>query len=100
MSEPSTAYAQQVICPAYVWQDPKQREALLTATATALAQQAHRDDMAIVGELVDADLHVTFLRAAVGTHMAVDFVAYEPCPEIDSDLVSVHLSCTVEPIKT
>lgn len=96
-------YSQQLIVPAYVWENAQQREACLTACARTLAARANRDGKQVVGQLVDARLQVTFLQAVVGTaetgeQVSVDFVAYEPCPEPAADLVSVVVTATVSPV--
>lgn len=102
MTEVREHYAQQVIVPAYVWQDEQQRQAVLTATVRALAARAEHDGKQVVGQLIDAELTVTFMQAVVGHAMLgaaaderVDFVAYEPCAEELSDLVMVYVTAAV-----
>lgn len=103
--QPKEHYAQQIIVPAYVWADGQQRTAVLTASVRALATRAEHDGKTVVGQLVDAEVHVTFLQAQVGSAQlddkspAVDFVAYEPCIEELADLVSVHVDAAVTEIE-
>jgi hypothetical protein len=91
-SEQRQHYVHQTIVPAYVWGDEAQRQALVTKTAQALLAQAESQQLDIVGDIGDAEIHLTFLKAEVGEVGGTKFVAYEPCESGMADLVHVSLS--------
>lgn len=95
--EPVTHHVQQIIVPAYVWQDQQQRSALCTKTAQALLARADLDGFEGVGDIGDATVTPTFLRAYVVEHGDVKFVAYGFCPEDEADLVFVVMDQAVTP---
>jgi hypothetical protein len=95
--EPRQHYVHQTIVPAYVWGDEAQRQALVTKTAQALLAQAESQQLDIVGDIGDAEIHLTFLQAQVGEVSGTKFVAYEPCEPGMADLVHVSLSQEVAP---
>lgn len=90
MSE-TVQLVQQVIVPAYVWADEAQRSAMLVRAATVLLQRAEHDAQTIVGDIGDAAIVPSFLKAQVGESDGVRFVAYEPCEPGMADLVFVQV---------
>jgi hypothetical protein len=82
---------QQVIIPAYVWQDEAQRTAVLVKAAQTLLMRAEAEQQTIVGDIADAVIVPSFLKAQVGQTNGVRFVAYEVCEPGMADLVFVQL---------
>lgn len=95
------ALSQQVIVPAYVWQDDKQRGAVAAAAARALTTTAAANGLTLVDDVFDTALNVHHLQAQVGRAMLdgeeVTFVAYEQCEAALADLTFVMLSAEVKP---
>lgn len=89
---------QQVIVPAYVWQDVNQRRGVCVKAAQALLVRAASSGVEIDGEIEDAEIVPTFLMAQVGEADGARFVAYEQCDAAMADLVFVTVSVkAVEP---
>jgi hypothetical protein len=82
---------QQVIVPAYVWQDEAQRTAMLVRAAQTLLSRAEQGGQSIVGDIGDAAIVPSFLKAQVGESDGTRFVAYEVCDPGMADLVFVQL---------
>jgi hypothetical protein len=97
----SERVAAQIIVPAYVYADDKQRTALLLRLLDNLEQLAHANNSKPIGPLQDAEVRLTHVGAVIGTAPvngeAVDFVAYEQCDAADADLVIVHVSIAIGP---
>jgi hypothetical protein len=82
---------QQVLVPSPEWHDEGQRQAVLIATANAMQLVAARSGLEIV-DVLDAEVAPLGLKANVGTVGGVSFVAYDPCPLDEADLVMITLS--------
>lgn len=91
-------YTQQVIVPAYVWNDPAQRKAVATVTLATLTDTVTAAGRTIIGDIIDdAHLDVDHLQAQVGHHDGTDFVAYQPCEPTDADLIFIRVTVDTQP---
>ena len=90
---------QQTIVPAYVWQDEPQRQAVCVAAVLALQATAQREQLVLDGDVFDASVSPSYLKAQVGRSNVggtdVPFVAYEACEAALADLVFIAVSMPV-----
>lgn len=92
MSDFGENYATQLLVPAYVWADHKQRAAAVARSAGVLLQLIERDGKSVSDDVLDeAVVEPTFMKAVVG-HMTQEgadaaFVAYDTCEMPEADLV-------------
>lgn len=100
MSDFGEKYVQQIIVPAYEWNDKLHSQAIVVATLRALQQTAAAHGKQIAGDPLDAEIDVHPLTAVVGTCVlgtgeSVDFVAYEPCELARADLLHISVAAAV-----